>query len=162
MQDTWKVDRSAPRCTACSKEFADGQDFFSALADNGQDFRRMDYCRACWDQTDRAPFFSFWKTRRRADKRPPRIDVEVVLDLFNKLAGSDRPDRVEMQFVLALYLTRRKALKLAGVRRDDEREYLRFRRPRSEEEILVENPRLDEQQIAAMNARLKDLFQAEL
>jgi hypothetical protein len=119
-------------------------------------------CSVCWDRAERTRFFSFWRTRRLPQPQPARIDAGVVMDLFERVHGGGGPDRPDMAFVLALYLTRRKALKLVGLRRDADREMLRFRRPGSEDELLVENPGLEEDQIEATTAELKELLQGRL
>lgn len=161
-QESWKVARCAPHCVECGKEFSEGHSFVSALNEADGDFVRLDFCPDCWERGETGRFFSFWKTRLRTGGRRTRIDVQVVLDLFERLAESDRPDRVAMRFVLALYLARRKALKLVGVRRGAERSMLQFKRPRSDEEILVEDAELSEDQVSAANERLRELFQSDL
>lgn len=162
MQDDWKVSRGSRHCFECNLEFDGEQTFFSALREEGPGFVRLDYCPACWERAAAEEFFGFWKTRRQEGGRRPRMDLEVVLDLFDKLKGTECADRVEMRFVLALYLARRKALKLMGVQRDGVREELQFKRPRCDELIPVQNPHMDEGQISAATERLKELFQAEL
>jgi len=162
VQQDWKVQRCAQHCAACRMEFGRGQDFFSALCEEGEGFERLDFCPSCWQGGRSNGFFSFWKTQLPADGRRRRIDVEVVLDLFTKLGEGGASDRVPMRFVLALYLTRRKALKLLGIRREGERELIDFTRPGSEDVFPVENPHLDQPQMDALTESLKDLLQADL
>jgi hypothetical protein len=158
----WEITKSAYICAGCNAELKVGQAYFSALAEEQTGFARRDYCTQCWGGIADKKFFSFWKTRRLKGDKPPRMDAVAVFDFFSKLAESDSPDRKELRFVLALYLTRRKTLKLKGVKRDGEREVLEFCRPRRQEVFEVENPNLTEEQISAATARLKELFHAEL
>ena len=174
MQEEWQVARGAPQCTTCGTEFEDGRVFYSALTQEGSEFVRLDYCTGCWERGERPPHFSFWRTRRQTRERSVRIDSNVVFDLFRNLVqGQDAgmpgagdaeaaSGRAEMRFVLALYLTRRKALKLEGVSREGDREVLHFRRPRSDEQYTVEDPHLSEDRIEAATQKLKSLFQGEL
>ncbi len=162
MFETWKLAKSALLCSRCSTEFRPGQSFFSALSEQQQELAREDFCPPCWEQASKDELFCFWKTRRLSGERMPRLDTEVVFDLFENLKHADRADREQLRFVLALYLTRRKALRLAGVSRDDGRELLEFFRPRREETYRVENPHLTEEQIGSATEYLKELFQAEL
>ena len=160
--DGYVVVRGAFTCATCGKEFRQGQAYFSALVEGERDFSREDYCPGCWEQAAGKSYFSFWRTRRQGEQRRPRINTEVVFDFFNKLEQSDRPDRREIRFVLALYLARRKALKLKSVGREGDCDVVLFRRPRRDESIVVEDPHLNEEQINASTARLKELFQDEL
>ena len=162
MPQDWKLARGAPACCRCGSEFPDGQAFFSALSEQQGDFARQDFCLACWQEAKHSAFFCFWKTRRSTQDRRPRVELDAVFQFFDNLRGADRPDRKEMRFVLALYLARRRALRLVGVSREDGRELLEFRRPRADESFLVENPHLTEEQINATTERIKDLFRTEL
>ena len=161
MAESWNVARSGLACAQCGSEFREGRTYFSALTEQGADFVRRDFCPPCWQQAKGGSFFSFWETRRLPAQRRPRIDTEVVLDFLRKLQEDEQPERKQMRFVLALYLVRRRVLKLAGVRREGDRHLLEFRRPRRQETLTVEDPHLSEEQIGTLTARLKELFQEE-
>jgi len=160
--EEWRIEKSKYLCASCGSEFKDRQTYFSALSEHEADFVRLDYCANCWGEARTKPLFSFWRTRRTSTPRPKKIDKDVVIDFFLKLMGPEGEERKEMRFVLALYLTRRKALKLQGVRRDGAREFLLFRRPRRTEMFEVEDPRMSEEHVNSATGRLKELFQAEL
>ena len=160
--DGWQIERSNYLCTSCGAEFAEGQGYFSALSEEVRTFVRRDYCRSCWPEVQNAPHFSFWRARRQKGQRPKRLDTAVVFDFFTKLLEPNGEDRKELCFVLALYLTRRKALKLKGVRFEGGQEFLQFRRPRRKDVIEIEDPNMNEEQISAATDRLKELFHAEL
>jgi len=162
VSESWTLARGGPRCARCGAEFREGQACFSALTERPQEFLRQDFCPRCWPKAEKDRFFSFWKACRANVPRRPRIDTEVVLDFFNRLRDSDRPDREAVRFVLALYLSRRRALKFDGVRRQGAREVLLFRRPRHAETLEVENPELSAPQISAMTEQLKELLRTEV
>jgi len=162
MAQGWAVAKGAGECSGCGAAFREGEAFFSALEEVGRDFVRRDFCCACWRKAKDGRFFSFWKTRRRADAPRVRISTQVVMDLFEKTAEPGGPERQELRFVLALYLARRRALKFVGVRREGGREVLQFRRPRSQEIIGVTDPHLSPEQVQAATARLKELLWTEL
>jgi len=162
MADTWTVANSSIACTRCGVQFREGQVYYSSLTEQDQDFARNDYCAPCWKEAQAGTFFSFWKTRRRSDPRPPRIHTDVVFDFFCNVRDSERADKDETCFVLALYLARRKALKLEGVRSEDGRQVLVFRRPRHKETFHIADPQMNEEQISVATDRLKELFQTEI
>jgi len=162
MADSWTLTKGGASCAQCGLEFRQKQAYFSALTDEGDDFARRDFCAPCWEQARQQTFFSFWKTCRRRDRRPARIDTEVVFDFFHKLQEAGADDKRQLRFVLALYLARRRTLKFDGVRRENGRDILLFRRPRHNDTYEVDDPQMSEEQINAATERLKELFQTEL
>ena len=67
-----------------------------------------------------------------------------------------------LRFPVALYLMRRKELKLLGPERTDERELLVFQRRSSGEKARVENPNLGEEQLQEAAGQLSSLLNADL
>ena len=162
MQD-WKLTRGAPACSRCDSEFEVGQVFFSALSEEADGaLVRQDFCTPCWHEAVEDGFFCFWKTRRAAQRRAIKIDVYPVYRLFAGLQDDGTAQKKELRFVLALYLTRRKVLRMVGLSRQNGRELLEFQRPRAEETFRVENPRLNEDQVKAATRQLQELFQGAL
>jgi hypothetical protein len=161
MIESWKLSKSSFVCLRCGAEFRQAQPFFSALIEQPPDFTRQDFCMACWEQAPKQDAFCFWKSRRLANDRRPKVDVEVVFDLFNNLENAEGSEKREMRFVLALYLARRKALRFLSVKREDDRELLQFCRPRLREVFSVEDPNLTEEQINLTTQKIKELFQSD-
>ena len=89
MPEEYQISRRAGRCTACSRDFARGEEHYSALVaeppppvkQSGDEkppapageapgppghasmpYRRLDFCAACWKPEAADGFFSFWKT----------------------------------------------------------------------------------------------------
>ena len=162
MADTWTVAKGSTACSRCGAQFREGQAYYSSLQEQAQDFIRDDYCASCWKEARVGPLFSFWKTRRSSDPRPLRINAEVVFDFFCKMRESERQDKDEMCFVLALYLARRRTLKFDSVRSEGGRQVLVFRRPRHKETFEIADPQMNEDQINTATERLKALFQTQI
>ena len=162
MADAWSLVKGAASCEQCGSEFRRREAYFSAITDEGDSFARRDFCVPCWEQARQQTFFSFWKTCRRGDRRPARIDTQVVLDFFHKLQEAGADDKRQLRFVLALYLARRRTLKFHSVRRENGRDVLVFRRPRHNDTYEVDDPQMSEEQINAATERLKELFQTQL
>jgi len=163
MIQDWKLTSGALACSRCNCEFKVGQVFFSALSEEANGgLVRQDFCTGCWREAVEDGFFCFWKTRRAAERRAVKIDVYPVYRLFAGLRDDGTAEKRELRFVLALYLTRRKALRMVGLSRRNGRELLEFQRPRAEETFRVENPRLNEDQVKAATRRLQELFQGAL
>ena len=62
----WNIQCRAHECQACSRPFKDQQVYHTLLFDEKQDFKRLDICRACWEEqysqgaSDRKGFVSHW------------------------------------------------------------------------------------------------------
>lgn len=132
----WRFSRRRDRCGMCDAAFEDGSRHVSALSLGGEELVRADFCLACWEREvpDRAIFF--WYTRRIRARGGLHLDLPTLEQLFLRLEGREEARMLEMRYVLALLLMRKKRLKLVRVARQP-RESLVVRRPRREEELAV-------------------------
>lgn len=162
MFETWRISAGQGACSGCGEEFAAREPFFSALLDEGDEFLRRDFCPRCWQQRPEEEFFCHWKTRHPEPDRKQRLDTDLMMQFFRRLEGAAEQRKRLFRFVLALYLLRRKELKLAEVERGGDEEALVFEQRSSEEQFRVENPGATEQQLEETAAGLSRLFDAEL
>jgi hypothetical protein len=160
--ETWRISRSKGLCSACGKEFAPSQGLFSALREEGEEFARLDFCHACWPGQRPDGFFCHWKTRRPEPQQKQVLDTSLMLEFFDRLEGAEAENKKVFRFVIALYLMRRKELKLIGPERSDGREMLVFERRSSGQKAKVENPNLGEEQLQEAAAQLGSLLNADL
>jgi hypothetical protein len=139
------------RCAATNKELPPGSKFYTVLFDRDGKFVREDYSSEAW-QGPPPGAFSFWSGRVPvpAQSRQPGMDDEMLLDCFVRLHGETESGRINFRFVLALLLMRRKRLKFEQVRRDGDLEFLQLRCARSGVRHDVLNPRLGEEEMAAV------------
>ncbi|HJT75908.1 MAG TPA: hypothetical protein VJ739_01795, partial [Gemmataceae bacterium] len=139
------------RCAATGKELPPGVRFYSVLLDQGGRFVRQDYSSEAW-QGPPPGAFSFWAGRVPAPdqaRRPP-INDELLLECFGRLQNETEPGRVNFRYVVALLLMRRKRLKFDRVETDGGREILHLRCTRTGTAHEVVNPRLSEEEMAAV------------
>jgi hypothetical protein len=160
--ETWRISRSKGLCSACGSEFSPSQGLFSALREQGEDFARHDFCSPCWGGQHEAEFFCHWKTRRPQPEQRQVLDTELMVEFFERLEGAEGENKKVFRFVVALYLMRRKELKLLGAERPDGREMLAFEQRRSGRKTLVETPDLSEEQLQEAAAQLNGLLNADL
>ena len=113
----YEVQRSARRCAATGREFAPGEEFYSALVAEGAQLRRYDYAASAWQGPPPAAI-GWWKAAvpDRATARSRQAPNDVLLGFFEELA--DKPDRQDMRYVLALLLVRRRVMRLDETERD--------------------------------------------
>ncbi|MHC4712709.1 MAG: hypothetical protein ACYTAN_05465 [Planctomycetota bacterium] len=114
----WEIAASDTSCAACGRGFADRDEYYSALRQEGEGFERKDYCPGCWEPGD--DVFSFWKTRARLEPEPPKrfVSDEVILDFFDRLSQSSQATRRKVFFITAVLLLRKRLLREKGRKRE--------------------------------------------
>ena len=154
----YQIQPNTRRCAVSGRELKPGERYYSVLLDEGGQFVRKDYAAEAW-QGPPDDAFGFWAGRVPADgaRRRPPIDDDLLLDCFQRLDGRDDPAGENFRYVLALLLMRRKRLKFDGARNDDGREVLVLRCPRTGARHEVADPRLTDEEMAAVQ---DDVFQA--
>ena len=158
----WSISKSNLICAACNGRFQSSQAYYSALLEQDAALVRHDFCLNCFQEPRPANVFYFWKTAIPEDlaaKPKPVLDVVAVLEFFRRLAGDRDPQRVAFRYVLALMLTRKKALKLGGGERGkDGEEVWIFVERRGGERHAVVQPNLDEAEMASSSLELGRLL----
>ena len=126
-------------------------------------FERSDYCLACWEKIE-PNVFCFWRTRvpRPQEKEKLLVDDEVLLTLFERLAEAQERVKVNLRFVLALILMRKRILKYERTDIQDGRELWIMGQVREQTKHEVVNPRLDEAQIQEVSEQLSAILRSEL
>src|SRR5262249_21946996 len=121
------------------------------LVDEGGKFLRKDYSSEAW-QGPPEEAFGFWVGRvpSQDDKRRPQIDDEMLVDCFRRLEGQTEPARIHFRYVVALLLMRRKRFEFDEARVEDGQEVLTLRCVRTRTKHQVVNPRLTEEEMAAV------------
>lgn len=160
MVETWHITKGADCCCGCGKPFAANRLLYSCLLEVGDDFERRDLCADCWDAGAPANVFCFWRTRHTEAVRKPVIDTAVMTEFFDRLEGTQDDQKRAFRFVLALYLMRRKELKLLEVRRGDDKETLVLQRRAGKQRVEVENPGITEERLEEIASRLSQLLNA--
>jgi hypothetical protein len=147
----YQIQANTRRCAASGRELRPGERIYSVLLDEGGAFVRKDYGSETW-QGPPPGAFSFWAGRVPPPEgnRRPRIDDDLLLDCFQRLEGQTDPGRVNFRYIVALLLLRRKRLRFEEVRVVGERECLYLRCPRTGNAYQVENPRLTDEEMAAV------------
>lgn len=156
----WKITRGSRGCIVCSKEFCEDEEYYSALFDENNTFVRKDYCGLCWGKDKGSSLFSFWKTRVPKRDKPPQkfVNNEVFLDMFARLNGKNEPNQRNLQYVLALYLIRKKIFKLKSFIKENGEEFITLYYPKEDKEFSVYNPNLKEEEIEAITSEMSQLL----
>ena len=162
MLETWRISKCKDACCHCGRQLAPHRHFFSCLVEERSDLQRCDFCADCWEQDRPGELFCYWRTRRSSAPQKRVMNTEVLLEFFGRLDQPDSEQKRTFRFVLALYLTRRKELKLLEVARAEGGESLIFTRRSNGERVEVANPGLTEQQVQEVAGQLSQLLDAGL
>lgn len=161
----WKIHRRESGCSSCGKAFEESEALFSLLHLGEDALRREDQCAACFqDPGEQEPGtprdLLFWRTHHQNDPRARfAVDFEALSELFLALESRTEERLLELRYVVALLLLRKKRLKLVGVRRRADGEILNVRRPRHQEEFEVRVYDLDGERAQAIKADLARVFE---
>lgn len=162
----WNIGRSSRTCAATGTPIADGDVFFSALSEEGDKFVRRDYSPEAWPDVDKSGFFSYWKSKRAeggaGSSNQVVVDVERFFLLFDRLEGTTDPSRLLLRYVIALMLTRKRALRLDATNKTPEGEVLVLWDRRTNRPVDVLSPEVDAAQVAAVQEELNQLFDNHL
>ena len=129
-------------------------------------FDRFDFSISAWEKGDRPErLFSNWRyTVPEAGKKPDiQIDDTVLVDLFERLANDERPQRIAFRYILALVLLRKRKLQLVGREEFEGGELwlLRFKGIDGDP-IEVKNPGIEEEEIQNLSEQLGEILQGDV
>ena len=164
----WNIQRSNRQCSSCSRQFAEGEFYYSALFDSGEEFAREDFCLECWEGSGaEQSAFSFWKTHvaPRAEQKKLFVDDDVLLDFFLRLSDeeSEQPDhKVKFRYILALVLMRKKLLRFVDILREGQQEIMLLRYPRADRNFRVIDPGLTEEEADTVKEDLSQVLNIEM
>ncbi len=159
----WEIGRGQRSCAVTGQVFEEGDEYFSALREQGESFLRQDFSPAAWQELDKTPFFSFWRTKlQRGDgKKKNRliIDVEAFYTFFRSLDGEQSTGRQIFRYLVALMLVRKRVLRLEEVEKHPEGETLIMYDTRLKEECRVPAPEATQEQLTAAQEELNQIFE---
>jgi len=158
--DSWRFRKKHGTCTACERSFSDGERHVSLLAVAGEELTRKDLCDPCWEVHARSADDLFWWFTRFeiGRKRTLSLDLASLERLFIELEGREGEKLAELRYLVCLLLMRKRKLKLASVRRDQDGEFLVVRRPRRKEALPVAVHDFQPEQLEEVSARLSSIL----
>ncbi len=128
----YEVQHCTRHCSTTGREFAPGDEYYSALIEDGDELKRLDFALEAWPGPPENAV-GWWKSRlpQRNTAKKHWAPNDVMLDFWDRLA--DDPDKKDMRYVLTLLLVRRRVFRL-----EEER-----RQPNGLEVMVVYCPRRD-------------------
>jgi len=163
MAQQWEVAKPAGVCAVTGREIAEGEEFYTALFEEGDSFRRADYCLDAWQGPPEGSFCHFKSRLPVKEKRKKLlVDNEVLLNFFQRLAGEEQEARVQFRFVLALILMRKRLLRYEGSTTENGVETWNMMLVRDHSQHQVVNPRLTEEQIESVSGQLGAILHTDM
>lgn len=167
MSKEYNVSTHSSQCRKCNAALQRGQEVVAALRELKDDFQREDYCLTCWsdDHAKADDLVGVWRTHlpEPAEKKKLFIDNDLLVNFFERLAGTDEPAKINFRYVLALVLMRKKLLVYDRLEKlPDGRELwkMHFRGQGQRHEVL--DPKMDETKIAEVSQHLGQILEGEL
>jgi len=160
----WEIVKGQQKCQGCDKQFAEQEEYFSALYDQENKFVRKDFCTECWEKRGRESVYSFWKTRCIPEEKKVKkfVDDSVILDFFIRLQDATEPSKKNFRYVLALLLMRKKLLKFDDVKKGEGGEALVLSYPAEGRKFEVYNPQLTEEQIRQVTEEVGQILNVKI
>ena len=168
------VGRFTATCASSGRALASGEPIVATLCDAPADesgspgFVRRDFALAAWTGGARPEgMVCYWKTVAPApdEKRRILVDDDTLLELFDRLEGDDRPQRIGYRWLLCLVLLRKRLLRHVRVDRDGDAERWLVQRRGADESvppIAVVNPKLRDEDLQELAEHLGEVMQSEL
>ena len=114
----YEVQRCTRHCAATGRELQPGEMFYSTLTAEGAQVVRHDYSIEAW-QGPSEGVLGWWKSHmpQRNAKKLHWAPNDVMLELLEGLESQS--DKMELRYVLALLLIRRRVIRLEETERDE-------------------------------------------
>ncbi len=142
-------------CAVTQRTLQPGEEFYAVLFDTPDGFDRRDYSAAVWENPPEN-YFSYWKSRvpQKQEKKRLFVNNDVMVDLLLRLTDREEEVKQHFRFVLSLILMRKRLLKYEQTVHEEGIEYWHMRLTRDQSIHAIVNPRMTDDQIAAVSAEL--------
>jgi hypothetical protein len=168
MAKEYNFSKSSGQCATCKGAMVCDQEFVATIRDLDEEILREDYCQACWQaqpQDGRPGVLAVWHGRvpKPEEKKKLFVDNELLINLFQRLEGSDQPAKISFRFVLALVLMRKRLLVYDRMeKKPDGLEIWQMHLKGSEQPHQVIDPHMDEDKIAEASGNLGQILEGQL
>lgn len=162
----WQVGKSTRQCAVTGRSLEIGEEYYSALREEGELFLRSDFSLEGWEQADKAPFFSYWRSTVQPEtddkKRRLVIDVEAFYTFFRNLEGAEEPRKQLFRYLLSLILIRKRFLALRGIEKSDDGDCLVLWDRREEKEHRVPSGNATPEALQEAQDSLNQIFECQI
>ena len=160
----YQLSRPHGRCAVSNEAIEPGQKFMAALRETPTGFERVDVSIPRWPEFDRKDVIGFWQTimPHSEQKKKIFVDDQVLCEIFERLADTSEPAKLNFRFVLGLILMRKRMIVYESTRNDADREIWSVRFRGRDDKLDLLNPRLNEQQVLEVSQQLGEILNEQL
>jgi len=161
MSQEWVIKSRAHACAISGEPFADGATIYSSLRQGPEGYERLDISEAAWEQAPRDSFISFWRSVYHAPPPPAEepLKKETVETLLRQFMSREDYSRLEVVYILAVMLERKRVLVERDVQRRDDGTKIRIYEHRQTGEMFtIPDPELRLDQISDVQAQVNELL----
>src|SRR5689334_16280792 len=120
----YEVGRPGGKCVVSGRAIDPGEKYIAALRETPTGFERLDVAMEHWDTLDKTDLLASWQTimPQAEQKKKLFVDDEVLCTLFERLADTQEPAKLNFRFVLGLILMRKRLIVYEDTHNDGDRE----------------------------------------
>jgi hypothetical protein len=162
MAQDWDIKPRGLACAKCKTDFADKQQYNSALAFNDDGYLRADFCDSCWSAggINILPYSS-WQGVFKAP--PPQkeepLKKESAENYLRKLMEQDDASQINVIYILAVMLERKRILAERDVKKREDGMTIRvYEHRKSGETFLIPDPHLQLDKLEEVQQQVMDLL----
>ena len=162
---SYDVPRPAGVCAATGRAIEPGEKFVAAVRETPVGLERLDVSPEAWPAFDRSNLLGFWHTvMPRPEQKAKKlfVDDEVLCTLFERLADTSEPAKMNFRFVLGLILMRKRLVVYETTRSEEGRDVWVVRLKGREDRLDLVDPKLSEAQVADVSQQLGEILNEEL
>lgn len=160
----WNIKARSHTCADTEKEFAEGDCFYTALFEDGQEdgFVRRDYSEKSWEKLrgELKPF-SFWRSTFElppVEEKPEVVQKAGAEALLRRLIEDEEAHTENARFILAIMLERKKIFVQTDVQDSESARILIYEHRKSGEVFIVKDPQLKLEEITSVQKEVSELL----
>ena len=171
---SFQLGRYTASCAADGRALVPGEPIVATLCDapngddSGHEFVRRDFSLEAWNSGKRpGSLVCFWRTTAPEgdQKRRLLVDDDTLLELFDRLEGDERPQRIAYRWLMCLILLRKRMLRQVRIDRGADAEWWLVQKRGMDDSIppiRVLNPRIRDEDLQELAEHLGEVMQSEL
>ena len=158
----WSIQSRAHQCAATGVPFQDGEHFYTLLFHDRDGYRREDLSEAAYQaRNENIQPFSLWRSKfETPPAAPPEpLAKQTAEDLLRTYLSEDAPQKINVCYLLAVMLERKKQLKEVECKRTPEGQFTRiYEHTKTGEVFVIPDPQLRMDQIAQVQQEVAGLL----
>ena len=158
----WSIQTRAHQCAATAVPFQDGEHFYTFLFHDKEGYRREDLSEAAFQaRNENIQPFSLWRSKFETPPAAPpeALAKQTAEDLLRTYMSEDTPQKINVCYLLAVMLERKKQLKEVESKRTDDGQLTRiYEHTKTGEVFVIPDPQLRMDQIAQVQQEVAGLL----